>query len=603
MEHLLLKAATTAATDKGEFTAVISTATIDREKDIVDPAGFVRALHKWVPLGKNVPLAWNHSGRPEDQIGYIDPATVRVQGNEVVASGKFDLDTSNGAHAWRCVKAGTIGFSFGYLVPSGGSTKRAGGGRHIKELDVFEVTATPTPMNGDTRVLAFKALNGHDAGPHARDNLKYLIRYYLGKAHPFTNCVTDNTKRFGADGADRVCATLKDVGLGTTHWRNGGRGKSVADSIPPPDAAYTDDDVEEQMCQEILDAAGGNLDGLMAMLMEHMHANGDMPGGPGKALDPTQLRAEADKLSREFSLRGAIKRLPGAADAEDEDDPAELLGGMISTAQDFIDDEDDPNDVAVMRQVMELLLRLQSDEATEAPDDGKSLARISQLEGELADARAKLQDVDSFRRAGEALTLDAVKNTRRRGKSREPDTVAEWVIPEGELAGARSGELKAAWTTAYQNSLPNSSFLYVAPGGDKDSEGKSIPRTLRMFPYKDSSGAVDMPHLRNTLALIPQSDLAQDVKDKLTARAQNILDNQKALVVDPDVAVDVTDRRQEPVSVDPLVQQAKVLAAQWRGHGISRPKPPREEAPPRPELDPEQLRREMRDLMFTSLRH
>src|SRR5206468_571030 len=106
--------------------------------------------------------------------------------------------------------------------------------------------------------------------------------------------------------------------------------------------------------------------------------------------------------------------------------------------------------------------------ALQLGDAGKSLARISQLEGELADARGKLQDVDAFKRAGEALTLDAVKNTRRRGKSREPDTGAEWVIPEGELAGARSGELKAAWTTAYQNSLPNSSFLYVAPGGDKD---------------------------------------------------------------------------------------------------------------------------------------
>ena len=46
MEHLLLKAATT-ATDEGIFEAVISTATIDRELDIVEPQAMVDALQKW----------------------------------------------------------------------------------------------------------------------------------------------------------------------------------------------------------------------------------------------------------------------------------------------------------------------------------------------------------------------------------------------------------------------------------------------------------------------------------------------------------------------------------------------------------------------------
>ena len=58
---------------------------------------------------------------------------------------------------WQQIKDGTLGFSFGYLVPDGGAIKRSGGGRNIMELDVFEVTATPTPMNNDTRVLAYKS--------------------------------------------------------------------------------------------------------------------------------------------------------------------------------------------------------------------------------------------------------------------------------------------------------------------------------------------------------------------------------------------------------------------------------------------------------------
>jgi hypothetical protein len=48
---------------------------------------------------------------------------------------------------------------FGYLVPDGGATPRPGGGRHITELDVFEITATPTPMNNQTHVLSTKSID------------------------------------------------------------------------------------------------------------------------------------------------------------------------------------------------------------------------------------------------------------------------------------------------------------------------------------------------------------------------------------------------------------------------------------------------------------
>lgn len=56
-------------------------------------------------------------------------------------------------------------------------------------------------------------------GPAARGHIQSLIDYYMKKPHPFTECVRDNTKRFGPEGAKRVCATLKDMGEGTTKWR------------------------------------------------------------------------------------------------------------------------------------------------------------------------------------------------------------------------------------------------------------------------------------------------------------------------------------------------------------------------------------------------
>lgn len=81
---------------------------------------------------------------------------------------------------------------------------------------------------------------------------------------------------------------------------------------------------------------------------------------------------------------------------------------------------------------------------------------------------------------------------------------------------------EAVWTAKFINDLPNSSFLYIEPGGANDSEGKTKPRSLRHFPYKDASGKIDLPHLRNALARIPQSSLSADVKKRVAAKARRL---------------------------------------------------------------------------------
>lgn len=92
---------------------------------------------------------------------------------------------------------------------------------------------------------------------------------------------------------------------------------------------------------------------------------------------------------------------------------------------------------------------------------------------------------------------------------------------------------KAVWTGAYINDLPDSSFLYIESGGKKDSDGKTEPRSLRHLPYKDSSGKVDLPHLRNAIARAAQvklkdgSKISEDLASRLQSKAQKILDNMK----------------------------------------------------------------------------
>jgi HK97 family phage prohead protease len=114
------------------------------------------SLAKWAALGKLVPLAWNHT---DEVIGHIDPASVRVENNEVIAKGYVDQSTPRGEEAWRLVKSGTLSFSFGFLFDPKTAEKLKGGRYRVKELDVFEVSVVPVgPANNDTRVLSFKAI-------------------------------------------------------------------------------------------------------------------------------------------------------------------------------------------------------------------------------------------------------------------------------------------------------------------------------------------------------------------------------------------------------------------------------------------------------------
>jgi cation transport regulator ChaB len=78
----------------------------------------------------------------------------------------------------------------------------------------------------------------------------------------------------------------------------------------------------------------------------------------------------------------------------------------------------------------------------------------------------------------------------------------------------------AEWTKAYINELPDSSFAYIEPGGEKDEGGKTKPRGLRHLPYKDKDGKVDLPHLRNALARLPQSSLSAEAKKSATAKLE-----------------------------------------------------------------------------------
>jgi hypothetical protein len=67
------------------------------------------------------------------------------------------------------------------------------------------------------------------------------------------------------------------------------------------------------------------------------------------------------------------------------------------------------------------------------------------------------------------------------------------------------------WSQKYINNLPDSSFAYVEEG-EKDETGRTVPRTKRHLPFKDAQGRIDLPHLRNALARLPQTNLSDIAK-------------------------------------------------------------------------------------------
>ena len=66
--------------------------------------------------------------------------------------------------------------------------------------------------------------------------------------------------------------------------------------------------------------------------------------------------------------------------------------------------------------------------------------------------------------------------------------------------------LERVWTRRYINDLPDSAFAVILPGGTTE-DGKTTPRNLRKFPYKNRNGKVDLPHLRNANTRVPQSEI------------------------------------------------------------------------------------------------
>jgi HK97 family phage prohead protease len=165
VEHKTLTAATEPVADLGEFSAIAAAWSVDRERDVIHRGAFTQTIGRWRDSQKKMPLHWDHRGDPENIIGWIDPASMEETDDGLLVKGQLDLEGSELARqAWRLIKQGTVGLSFGYLATK--KSDRPGGGRDLFEIDMFETSITPAPMHPDTRILEAKSQPSEDELRH-----------------------------------------------------------------------------------------------------------------------------------------------------------------------------------------------------------------------------------------------------------------------------------------------------------------------------------------------------------------------------------------------------------------------------------------------------
>lgn len=154
MLHKTLSAKTTATdVELGQFTALVSAWGEDREGDVIERTAFDETIAAWRASGKNIPLLHEHSDRA---IGLVDPHSMHADDEGLIVAGEVDRETDQGRQVWKQIKAGTIGFSIGYMSESR-PRKSGGRGRILYEIDLLEISATSTPMHPSARALDWKS--------------------------------------------------------------------------------------------------------------------------------------------------------------------------------------------------------------------------------------------------------------------------------------------------------------------------------------------------------------------------------------------------------------------------------------------------------------
>jgi 2'-5' RNA ligase len=142
--------------DEGVVTAIVSvTGTVDEVDDIIEPGAYAETLIKRKPK-----VCWHHSWeQPIGRVLHIEelmPGDTRLprhtkdgkpwpaEAGALLATMQFNMKSDRGREAFEAVRfyseSGECEWSIGYQVPQGKATRDSKGVRHIKAMDLYELS-------------------------------------------------------------------------------------------------------------------------------------------------------------------------------------------------------------------------------------------------------------------------------------------------------------------------------------------------------------------------------------------------------------------------------------------------------------------------------
>lgn len=231
MNKSYLEAEVKAVSDdgSGEFEAILSAPTLDRDGEIIDPGAFE-------PLPKSIPVHVDHRFETEAVVGRAEPF---YDGDMLKVRGKF-TSTARGQEVRSLVADGFVdSMSVGFMAAE---RDQKDGATHVTRAELIEASFVSIPANRDALVLTAKEYDAKvgrhsfDVGnlQNAHDATVQLGASCDGKSH---NHITINNPT-GVSVEDAIQRELNDD-LETSDPDEGSESKSEAD--PEQTGASPDD--------------------------------------------------------------------------------------------------------------------------------------------------------------------------------------------------------------------------------------------------------------------------------------------------------------------------------------------------------------------------
>lgn len=153
--------------DSGAFSGYGSVfGVVDSYREVVEPGAFGESLAEIKRKGRPVPVLWQHrSGEP---IGVYD--SLSEDGTGLKVDGRLAIGRVGRAdEAHALMQMGAIsGLSIGYYVREDSYDEKERV-RHLKKLDLVEVSLVTFPANDDARVDTIKSKLAHGSLPTLRE--------------------------------------------------------------------------------------------------------------------------------------------------------------------------------------------------------------------------------------------------------------------------------------------------------------------------------------------------------------------------------------------------------------------------------------------------